>query len=223
MELIKRTKIRIRTKTFFIPLFGLIILASFYAPPARAQQYEVQQLLLDVEKLAQFKSILSDMQQGYSVLTEGYDQVKNLSQGNFGLHQVFLDGLLSVNPEIKKYQRVADIIAGEASILSEYKSAFNRFKRSGSFSFKELDYLATVYSRLTSGALENLNDLATVITASKMRMSDNERLSAIDGIYNDTSDKLQFLRSFNRKTSILQLQRAKEQDEVQTLQKIYQP
>ncbi len=163
------------------------------------------------------------MQQGYTVLTEGYDQVKNLSQGNFGLHQVFLDGLLSVNPEIKKYQRVAGIIAGEASILSEYKSAFDRFKRSGNFSLKELEYLANVYSRLTSGALQNLNDLAGVITASKMRMSDNERLSTIDNIYNDTSDKLQFLRSFNRKTSILQLQRAKEQDEVQTLPKIYQP
>jgi len=223
MESIKRTKIRARAKKLFIPIFGLIILASFYAPPVRAQQYEVQQLLLDVEKLAQFKSILSDMQQGYSVLTEGYDQVKTLSQGNFNLHQVFLDGLLSVNPEIKKYQRVADIIAGEASIVSEYKSAFDRFKRSGSFSLNELDYLATVYSRLTSGALQNLNDLASVITASKMRMGDNERLSAIDNIYNDTSDKLQFLRSFNRKTSILQLQRAKEQDEVQTLQKIYQP
>lgn len=223
MESNKRRGKSLRLKGFFMGLFALTATIIATATPARAQQYEVQQLLLDVEKLAQFKSILSDMQQGYSVLTEGYEQVKNLSQGNFGLHQVFLDGLISVNPEIKKYQRVAGIIAGEASILSEYKSAFSRFKCSGSFSLTELNYLATVYSRLTGGALQNLDDLASVITASKMRMSDNERLSAIDNIYSDTSDKLQFLRSFNRKTSILQLQRAKEQGEVQTLQKIYQP
>lgn len=202
-----------------IALFFITIAAN----KATAQSYEIQQLLLDVEKLTQFKAILKDMKEGYTILTQGYGQVKDLAQGNFTLHQVFLDGLLQVNPEVAKYARVADIIADEVSILSEYKKAYRQFNNSGRFNADELDYLAKVYAQLTSAALNDVNDLANIITASKLRMSDDERLSAIDRIYTSGNDKLQFLRSFNQKTSILMVQRQQEQNDVQTLQNIYHP
>ncbi|MDO3641517.1 TerB family tellurite resistance protein [Mucilaginibacter sp. L3T2-6] len=208
-----------------VKLAGLICFClsafSFLPQQAKAQSYEIQQLLLDVEKLSQFKSILSDMRQGYSILSQGYGAVKNIAQGNFSLHEVFLDGLMAVNPNIKKYQRVADIISDESSILSEYKSAYKRFKSGGSFSVKELDYMGSAYSNITSQALRNLNDLITVITASNLRMSDDERLHEIDRIYADTSDKLSFLRHFNNQASLLQLQRQKQRNETKTLQNLY--
>jgi hypothetical protein len=198
-------------------------LSAFNTVPAKAQSFEIQQLLLDVAKLAQFKSILNEMYDGYTILTKGYGTVKDLTQGNFNLHEVFLDGLLQVSPEVRKYARVADIIADESSILSEYKKAYSRFRNSGRFSVGELDYISNIYERLTSAALHNAADLADVLTASKLRMSDDERLSAIDRIYLDTNDKLQFLRSFNSRTSILQAQRQKESNETQTLQNLYKP
>lgn len=194
---------------------------SFLPQKANAQDQDIQQLILDIEKLTQFKAILSDMQQGYSILTQGYQQVKNLSQGNFNLHSVFLNGLLQINPEVAKYARVADIIADEVSILSEYKKAYRQFQNSGSFNADELNYLAKVYAGLTSAALNDVNDLANIITASKLRMSDDERLSAIDRIYASSSDKLSFLRDFNRRTNILLLQRQQEQNEVNNLKSVY--
>jgi hypothetical protein len=182
---------------------------------------DMQQLLYDIEKLTQFKAILSDMQQGYAILTQGYQQVKDLSQGNFNLHSVFLNGLLQVNPEVAKYARVADIVANEVSILSEYKRAYKQFQSSGTFSTDELDYLAKVYAQLTGAALNDVNDLANILTASKLRMSDDERLSAIDRIYASNSDKLSFLRDFNRRASVLFLQRQQEQNEVNNLKTLY--
>lgn len=104
---------------------------SLLPQKAIAQDQDIMQLILDIEKLTQFKAILSDMQQGYSILTQGYQQVKNLSQGNFNLHSVFLNGLLQVNPEVAKYARVADIIADEVSILTEYKKLIGNFKTAG--------------------------------------------------------------------------------------------
>lgn len=203
--------------------FFCLALSAMSIAPAKAQSFEIQQLLLDVAKLAQFKSILSEMYDGYTILTKGYGTVKNLTQGNFNLHEVFLDGLLQVNPEVRKYARVADIIRDESSILSEYKKAYSRFQNSGRFSVSELDYISNIYERLTSAALHNAADLADVLTVSKLRMSDDERLSAIDHIYLDTNDKLQFLRSFNSRTSILQAQRQKQVNETQTLQNMYKP
>jgi len=192
--------------------------------PAKAQVstgQDMQQLLYDIEKLTQFKAILSDMQQGYAILTQGYQQVKDLSQGNFNLHSIFLNGLLQVNPEVAKYARVADIVANEVSILSEYKKAYKQFQSSGTFSADELDYLAKVYAQLTSAALNDVNDLANILTASKLRMSDDERLSAIDRIYASNSDKLSFLRDFNRRAGVLLLQRQQEQNEVNNLKTLY--
>ncbi|MFD0792030.1 TerB family tellurite resistance protein [Mucilaginibacter litoreus] len=202
-------------------VLSVFVLIGGCMRPAQAQSYEVQQLLLDIEKLSQFKSILSDMEKGYTILSQGYGQVKNLTQGNFSLHQVFLDGLLLVNPEVRKYKRVADIITAESSILSEYKAAYRRFGAGGLFNAQELGYLSNVYAQLTKRALRNASDLTDVLTDSKLRMSDEERLSAIDRIWADTSNQLAFLRSFNRRTSVLQLQRQKELNDTRTLQQIY--
>lgn len=193
---------------------SLIMLCGIHRVSAQSQ--ETQQLLLNIEKLSQLKNILSDMKRGYTVLSNGYNSVKNIAKGNFSLHEVFLDGLLLVNPEIKKYRRVADIISYQKNIITEYRSAFADFSSSDHFSSEELNYLEKVYKVLFEQSLDNLDELATVITSSKLRMSDDERLKAIDRIFAETEDKLIFLRSFNRETSLLHFQRQRTKTEVKT-------
>jgi len=225
MESIKKLKgKRRKVKGLLFACLGscILILGSISRGEAQVSTgQDMQQLLYDIEKLTQFKAILSDMQQGYAILTQGYEQVKSLAQGNFNLHSVFLDGLLAVNPEVAKYARVADIIADEAGIITEYKKAYRQFQNSGGFNADELAYLSRVYAQLTSAALNDVNELADIITASRLRMSDDERLSAIDRIYASSSDKLIFLRDFNRRANILLLQRRAEQNEVNNLKSLY--
>ncbi|PWS28466.1 hypothetical protein DHW03_00995 [Pedobacter yonginense] len=201
-----------------IAFFAFLILFISKVQFVNAQSQETQQLLLNVEKLSQLKNILSDMKRGYSVITNGYNSVKNIAQGNFSLHEVFLDGLMLVNPEIKKYRRVADIISYQKKIITEYKAAYNRFKSSSNFSPQEIDYLGKVYKQLFDQSLDNIEELTTVITSSKLRMSDDERLQAIDRIFTDTEDKLVFLRNFNKEASILNLQRKRENTDLKTTQ-----
>ncbi|RYE59194.1 MAG: TerB family tellurite resistance protein [Sphingobacteriales bacterium] len=198
--------------------FAFLLLFISKVQLANAQSQETQQLLLNVEKLSQLKNILSDMKRGYTVITNGYNSVKNIAQGNFSLHEVFLDGLMLVNPEIKKYRRVADIISYQKNIITEYKAAYIRFKSSSNFSPQEIDYLGKVYKQLFDQSLDNIDELTTVITSSKLRMSDDERLQAIDRIFADTEDKLMFLRNFNKEASILNLQRKRETTDLKTTQ-----
>ncbi len=185
------------------------------------QSQEIAQLLLNVEKLAQLKQILSDMEKGYEIVSKGYNAVKDLSQGNFSLHKTFLDGLMEVSPAVKKYKKVADIINYQLLLVREYKNAWSRFKQSGYFSDDEIAYLGRVYDNLFRRSLRNLDELTMVVTAGQLRMSDDERLSAIDRIHLDMRDKLDFLRSFNNNTSLLGLQRAKELNDVKTMRGIY--
>ncbi len=186
-----------------------------------AQVAELEQLALNIEKLSQFRSILSDMKKGYEILTGGYNTVKNISEGNFKLHQQFLDGLMQVSPAVKNYKRVADIVNYQLRILKEYRAALSRFKQDRHFKPAEIDYLGKVYGKLVSESVDGLDDLLAVITAGTLRMSDEERLSAIDDIYKDMSDRLQFLRKFNDQAAVLSLQRSREIKDVKTLQGIY--
>lgn len=203
----------------------ILVLFIFFIAGLQAKLYaqsdEVQQLLLNVEKLVQFKQILSDMKKGYQVLSNGYSTVKNLSQGNFNLHKTFLDGLMAVSPAVRKYKKIADIINDQILIVKEYKKAFNRFKQDYNFNPAEIDYLGKVYSNLFKQSLKNLDELSILITANKLRMSDDERLAGIDRIYDDMQDKLIFLRHFNNNTTILAVQRAREKNEAVTTRKMY--
>lgn len=186
-----------------------------------AQTDEIAQLLLNVEKLTQFRKILKDMKAGYEILSGGYKTVQDLTKGNFNLHKEFLDALMEVSPTVKKYKRVADIANYQIILVKEYKLAFNRFKRDSNFNKHELAYLGRVYENLFNQSLKNLDDLLTIITANKLRMSDDERLKAIDIIYTDMQDKLLFLRHFNNNTTILAVQRAKEKNDVNAMRLIY--
>ncbi len=199
----------------------LIVLSACITNKLSAQSQEVQQLLLNVEKLAQFKQILSDMKKGYQIVSTGYSTIRDLSEGNFSLHKTFIDGLMVVSPTVKKYKRVADIINNQIMIVKEHKKAFNRFKQDGNFNPDEIEYLGKVYSNLFNQSANDLDELAIIITDSKLRMSDDERLEAIDRIYANIQDKLLFLQHFNNNTTILAVQRAREKNDAVTMKKIY--
>ncbi len=198
-------------------IIGLVI--SSYN--ASAQYKEIMQLALNIEKLAQFKQILTDLKKAYEILNGGYNTIKNISKGNFSLHKAFLDGLLEVSPAVKKYRRVADIVDLQLLLVREYKSAYNRFKAEANFTPQEIEYMGKVYKNLFEASLKNLDDLFMVVTAKKLRMSDDERLNAIDRIFTEMRDKVVFLRHFNSSTSLLSVQRSKEQQDVDVLRKLY--
>ncbi|MEO6549883.1 MAG: TerB family tellurite resistance protein [Ferruginibacter sp.] len=199
----------------------VILIFTINAQRSYAQAQELQQLLLNIEKLTQLKGILSDMKTGYQIYQQGYSSISQLSKGNFNLHSVYLNGLLSITPAVRNYGRVPEIISQQASLISEYKGAYNRFKQSGAFSASELNYMGSVYSQLVSQSLQNLDELTNVLTAGKLRMSDEERIKAINRIYLSSTDKLQFLRYFNRQGTLLNIQRSKDIGNSRTLKQLY--
>lgn len=199
----------------------LILIAGLVTPACKGQSFEAQQLLLNWEKLKQLEEILDNMYRGYVILDKGYTTIKDIAEGNYSLHQAFLDGLFAINPNISNYRRVPLIIDYQKLLLKEYQDAFNRFKQDPNFNPEEIEYLANVYKFLFDATLRNIDDLLTVITATKLRMSDDERMAAIDRIFSDMEDKVIFLRSFNNSTELLAIQRARSKNDVHTMEQLY--
>ena len=200
-----------------------LLLLCYLLPAAtsQAQSLEVQQLLLNVEKLSQFKQILSDLKKGYQLISGGYNTIRDLSQGNFSLHRTFLDGLMEVSPTVKKYHKVSEIISGQLYLVNASKSALQNFKNQDLLNIQELEYTKRIYDRLLKQSLENLDDLITIVTAGKLRMSDDERIREIDRIAVDLQEKVDFLKFFNQQTRVLELQRKKEKSDIQAMARQY--
>lgn len=186
----------------------------------QAQSYELARLILDIEKLSQLKSILSDLYKGYEILRSGYTTIKNISEGNFNLHKAFLDGLLAVSPVVQKYHRISEIMELQAKIIVEYKTAFNRYRQSALFNPYELEYIGNVYNNLVDKSTKNLENLLGILTAGKLRMNDAQRLMGIDEIYQDSRDAFLFFRKFNHGTDLLALNRADQAKDVHTLRNL---
>lgn len=206
-------------KKIFILLIFLLSLT--FSKKAFSQEQELQQLALNIEKLNQFRAILDNMYKGYTILSKGYNTIKDLSHGNFNLHKVFLDGLLSVSPAVRKYKKIADIISYQKNIVKEYKAAFNGLKNLNIFSAGDLEYMQSVYQNLFNRSLKNLDELLMVITANQLRMNDAQRLNAIDRIHADMLDKLEFLRYFNNNAAVLAEQKKSELKDIKTFKDIY--
>lgn len=203
-------------RLLFVTLFVASLCTQSLA--VHSQDQEAMQLILDIEKLAKFKQILQQLYDGYKILETGYNKVKDITSGNYSLHEVFLDGLYLVSPGVKKYQRIVDIIQDQGRLVSGYKNAFALFKSCNVFSSDELNYMGKVYGGLLQKSADNLDALLMVITDSKLRMSDDERLQRIDHIYRDMEDMLAFLRQFNGSTQILAFQRVKESAELRSME-----
>ena len=80
--------------------------------------------------------------------------------------------------------------------------------------------MSNVYSNLFNKTLQNLDELTIVITAGKLRMSDDERIAAIDRVYDAITDKLIFLRSFNNESNVLAIQRSREMVDTKLSEKL---
>lgn len=186
-----------------------------------AQEQEIEELILDIEKLQQLEKILDNMYAGYKILDYGYTTIKNIAEGNYKLHEAFLDGLYLVNPAVRNYKRIPYIIDYQKLLIKEYKNYYTRFKRDPNFSPSELEYIGNVYNFLVQASLRNIEDLTMIITATKLRMSDDERMKAIDRIYYELEGKVVFVRSFNNSTQLLAIQRARSANDVRTLKHIY--
>jgi hypothetical protein len=182
---------------------------------------DTEQLLLDVQKLAQLRQILSEMYQAYTIMHQGYESIKSLSEGTFSLHKAFLDGLLLVNPGVASYWKVADIVNKEVALVKETQSANSYLEGTGQFNSTELGTFLTRYNNLVQGSLNDVTELVMVVTAGTLRMSDAERLAAIDRIDGNVTRSLGATYAFDNDAALQAMQRARQQQDIGTVQGLY--
>ncbi|RZM29218.1 MAG: hypothetical protein EOO88_05835 [Pedobacter sp.] len=169
-----------------------------------------------LQQIAALQVYIEYAQKGYKIAKEGLTTIGGFTKGEFNLHSDYFNSLKMVNPEIKQYAKVADIIAMQLKIVQDYNRSYGQISRSNAFNADELDYIRRVFSRLLDDCEETLDELIAVTTNGKLEMKDDERMARIDKLYLDMQDKYTFAQSFSNDAKTLAAARAKENTDVRT-------
>jgi hypothetical protein len=182
--------------------------AEWFRQSATQKKYLLQQI-------AALQVYIGYVQKGYSITSQGLNTISDIKHGEFNLHKDYLASLKTVNPRIKNYSKVADIIALQVNIIKTYKEAARQIKQSRSFNTTEINYINNVFDRLIDDCAKTIDALIAVITSGELEMKDNERLKRIDALYSDMQDKYTFVQGFSNEAKLLATSRISEQNNIQ--------
>ncbi|MGY3054018.1 hypothetical protein ACVWYG_002221 [Pedobacter sp. UYEF25] len=208
--------------TLFVLIVSVLMFTSI--APASAQtfaewfsQKKTQKKYL-LQQIAALQVYISYAKKGYEIVGSGLQTVRDITGGEFGLHNAFITELKKVSPTIRNDVRVAEIIETQASIVR----AFNAIKNHKSFSKDQLIYVSEVSDGIITECYTDLEELLLVITSGKLEMKDDERLKRLNDIYERMLDKSSFTQSFCGDATLMIRQKEMEQHTIDNLRRYYE-
>jgi hypothetical protein len=169
-----------------------------------------------IKQIALLKVYIGYLEKGYDIAKKGLTTITDIKNGDLHLHLDNFNGLKAINPKIKKYAKVADIIIFQIQIVQVYKKTVKQIKDNELFSADEVDYVNSVFTKLLEQSGINIDELITLITVGEYEMKDDERLKRIDVLETDMQDMYAFAQNFGQGAQVLSLHRNREKGEVQT-------
>lgn len=173
-----------------------------------------------LEQILALKTYIGYVEKGYTIANKGLNTIKDIKNGDFNLHDNFFKSLSSVNPQVKKYSKVAAIIALQVSLTKHVRNTVRSCRKAKQLTDMELDYLQKVFNSLLDDCSKNLDELIALITDGEHQMKDDERIKRIDKLYDDMHDKQTFAQSFSNSAKSLSVQRRNEQYDIQIEKKL---
>ncbi|WP_026947168.1 hypothetical protein [Algoriphagus marincola] len=164
---------------------------------AQGQSSEVKQLLLNVEKLEQLREMLDGMKEKYRILQSGFEQVKGITEGNFRLHEAFLNRLTQVSPEVKSYYKVAEIIQFQIRLVQTVSGIRADLNRLDWTDWEEQQQVFQSFAAFSKAGMENMESLLLILADGQLQMDDGERIRSVDRIHDSMQELMAGLGRWN--------------------------
>jgi len=200
-----------------ITILALAFLLS--ARPACAQM-DRDEMLAQIAKLQLF---ISQTEKGYELVRQGLATIGDIKHGDFNLHQLFFTSLQLVNPEIRSYVKIADIITMQTNMLSAYHAGYDQVKTAELFSATDVIYINSLYQGILRKNNDDILELTGILTEGNWEMNDAQRLSRIDHLYENVTVQYQSLLQFNDRLRVLALQKKQNFQDLQNIAQLIRP
>lgn len=195
-------------KLFLLLLFTALMMTDLYG------QLKQRKVLL--QQIAALKVYTDYAQKGYSVVKKGLTTIGDFKRGEFNLHSDYFNSLKTVNPKIKTYAKVGEIIALQLKIIKSSSFIIRQVQWDDLFHGNEIAYIKRVVDRLIENCDGNLEELLTIVTDGQLEMKEEERMKRIDALYLNMLENYSFGESFTKQTRLMVLSRAKEKKDLKT-------
>jgi hypothetical protein len=137
----------------------LILLIGLFNGNMQAQAKQREELL---KQIAAFKVYIGYAQKGYSIAKKGLNVIGDFKRGELDLHLDYFNSLNTINPKIKNYSRVAQIIALQVKILKSYSRTMRYVNQNDLFHGDEVAYVKRVLDRLLKDCDGTVDELTAV-------------------------------------------------------------
>lgn len=186
-----------------------------------SQGQELEQLKLNLEKLAQLKLMLAQSKRGYEVMAKGYDAMRDAAKGNFLQHQQYLDQLLTVAPSVRSnpaLRRLAHNVAQVANVFEDWR---RKVEPLGLLSATDWSGIQRRYELIKAAAASVEDQAAILLTPGALRMSDGERMGAIISFAEKSEGHLRVLQTLIDEETLIAAGKAQQRNDAATLRKLY--
>lgn len=136
-------------------------------------------------------------------------------------YRKYYEGLTKVKAIISYYQRIRDITQKQVRLVNEYNRSWQLIRQDSHFTPNEILYMEKVYSGILDESVKNIDQISLIIKSFTTKMSDAKRLELINNAADQVDVNYFDLVEFNRQNTLLSLQRAKTETEVQAVKKLY--
>lgn len=178
------------------------------------QQKEAKKKYL-LQQVAALKLYLSYAEKGYSIASSGLQAIHAIKKGDYKIHDDFFNALKEVNPALKNWGRVEDIIALQVKIVKQTKGVLSSIKEQNKFTAEEIDYCKTVFDQVLDDCLNEIQEVIDLTADGYFGMKDDERIQRIENIFLQMQDNYSFVSSFGDEMKALSIQRIRDQKEIE--------
>jgi hypothetical protein len=173
-----------------------------------------------VEQIAALKVYAGYMSKGYAIAKEGVGAFQQIKKSDFSLHSNYFNSLVNVNPRVRQYSRVAEIISRGIGITKQTVSTIRNCQNTQQLTSSELDYLSKVFDAVLADCSACIDAVVNLITDGQVSMKDDERVNSIDKIYQQMMEAGVYVRSFSNTALSLCRQRLQDQHNLQKIQEL---
>ncbi|SDF14599.1 hypothetical protein SAMN05216464_113111 [Mucilaginibacter pineti] len=152
-------------------------------------------------QLAALNMYKSYVQKGYKIAKTGLGTIEKFKGGEFNLHRFYFDSLKTVNPKVKLYSKVSQIMAMQAEVIYRCARSRREARDSKQFGENEIEYFGHQLDELLTSCDHTLDELLTLCTDKELQMRDDERISRIDLLWQEMCRKYRYACSFNGEIS----------------------
>lgn len=170
-----------------------------------------------INQIAALQVYIGYAKKGYEVVSGGIHTVRDIKNGEFGMHSAFFGSLKTVSPFIRDNAKVAEILAMQLAI----SKALGESRHHALLSEDSRTYIDDVRENVLAECAKDLEELLLAVTSDKVEMTEDQRLQRLDKVHESMTDRSAFVRHFTAQVRTLIAQKEREQKQNENLKKIY--